>query len=571
MSQDAFGVICTKIRSELFSKLKRRDDARHQFAPRGTAAAVLHRQNLSRWFNSLDNNQLGIDEATFITRIRSRSLHDFLAILISAAEPLEAAQRFVLVLVADESWPITLPGQHGDDHLASLPASDAQLKYLFPDAFHAHQFDSHQATFCPVVLKRRAEVSVQRPQSQRLPYLSEQPIAQGSFGKVYKVLIAKGHFFDPSSETHAHYNTEDLPLARKDYSVSAEFPPGEERRIMDQILGSNMRRHENILENFGSLNIAPYTYSLFMPLATYDLRAYMMDLHKTPPTSLGAKAGFVLSAVGLAEGLSFLHGGILSEDLEELVCYHMDLKPDNILIFRDEEDRYVWKLSDFGMARIKIRRRSGQHREEEKDFNSWFERRIKQTKEPSTDHTVNRRGEGTYLAPESMSTNANMNTPSDVWSLGCVLSVLFTYLDDGQEGIAAYQRARMRHANANGFDRFFLATNTFSANKVHPEIETWHQRLIKAARARSLQEMDSVSYALKHLQTTVFRVNPRERGTAKEVVAILKNTFRIMTTVREPPTTPALKSKTWWKGKVDEYASRLRDPKYCPLLSLCSR
>ncbi|KXJ91907.1 kinase-like domain-containing protein [Microdochium bolleyi] len=268
-----------------------------------------------------------------------------------------------------------------------------------------------------------------------------------------------------------------------------------------------------------------------MPLAICDLRTYMMDLHKTHPSTLEAKARFIQSAVGLAEGLSFLHNDIKTE-LEDLVCYHMDLKPDNILIFF-EKGRYIWKLSDFGMARIKIRRRTGQHREEEKDFNSWFERRVRPQKEPSTDGTINRRGEGTYLAPESMSANPIMNTSSDVWSLGCVLSVFFTYLDSGHEGIVAYQKTRMRHSQANGFDRFFLATSSFRANQVHPDVDRWHHGLIKAAKARSLQEGQAVEYVLKQLESSIFKVDPRDRRSARDVVAILRNTYRFLTRSEE--------------------------------------
>ncbi|KAH7026591.1 kinase-like domain-containing protein [Microdochium trichocladiopsis] len=566
MAQNAYTKICTDINTQLFRRLERADDVRHQFAPNGTAAAVLHRSNLALWFRSLDDDELGIDEATFIQRIQSRKLYEFLAILIFATNPLEAAKRFVLQLVAVEEWPVTFPGHQTNEHLASLPATRPQLSFLFANEFHAYQFYSTQATFCAIVLQRRAEVLVDHPERQRLPYLLEQPVAEGSFGKVFKVRIASGHFYDPSSQTSARYNTEPLELARKDYLVSSEFRAEDERDIMDQILGSYSRKPENILENFGSLNIAHSTYSLFMPLAICDLRAYMMDLHKTQPTSIEAKSKFILSAVGLAEGLSFLHNDIQTPDLEELVCYHMDLKPDNILIFF-ENGRYVWKLSDFGMARIKFRHRTGQHREEEKDFNSWFVRRMRPNREPSTDGTVNRRGEGTYLAPESLSANPNMNTSSDVWSLGCVLSVLFTYLDGGHEGIVSYQRARMKHSQANGYDRFFIANTGFRANQVHPEVDKWHHKLIKSAKLRSLQESQGVSYALKQLETAVFRVDPRDRRSARDIVAILRYTYRLMNRSEENSTARNSHETNTMKAQLRGMTTRLRSSKKTTHLS----
>ncbi|KAJ1333969.1 eukaryotic-like serine/threonine-protein kinase [Microdochium nivale] len=558
MAHDPYSKTCTDISTQLKRMLKRTEDVRLQFAPKGTAAAVLNHKNLKHWFRSLGSGDMGINETAFIERIEARGLFEFLAILIFASCPPQAAITFVRVLVVVDDWPVTFSDNETIKTLSALPASTVQLEALFTSEFIAYQFYNCQAIFCPVELRRREEVPIAHPERQRLPYLLEQPLAEGSFGKVYKVCIARGHFFDPSSSLNAKFNTEPLDLARKDYLVSSEFRAEDEREVMEKILSSSSRSCENVLENFGSLNIAGSTYSLFMPLAICDLRAYMMDLHKTHPSTLEAKARFMQSAVGLAEGLSFLHNDIKT-DLEDLVCYHMDLKPDNILIFF-ERGRYVWKLSDFGMARIKIRHRTGQHHEEEKDFNSWFERRLRPNREPSTDGTINRRGEGTYLAPESMSTNPNMNTSSDVWSLGCVLSVFLTYLDSGHEGIVTYQKTRMKHSQANGFDRFFIATSSFRANQVHPDVDKWHHRLSKAAKARSFQEGQAVDYVLKQLEAAIFKVDPRDRRSARDVVAILRTTYRLLTCSEEELGPQNRRSgstlRAPWKAVADKFRSK---------------
>ncbi|EON97714.1 putative ankyrin repeat protein [Phaeoacremonium minimum UCRPA7] len=309
--------------------------------------------------------------------------------------------------------------------LSRLPASREDLIDLFGNVVAADKFFSIQGCFCVIVLRKGEEVCISDASTRRLPYLEEQPLNKGAYGKVSRVVVAKGHFFDPKPVTEGfEYNVRDLEMARKDYEINNKnFPRAgqEEREIMDKILGGSLRsgRCENIVDNWGSLEIAPDTYSLFMPKAICDLRAYMTEHHALPPATSGAKAEFIACAAGLASGLAFLHGGMKTQEFEDMVCYHMDLKPDNVLIFH-EGGRYVWKLSDFGMARVKIRRRGPGGYERERDFNSWFRRRWHQQQpaDPSLSATVNRRAEGTYQPPESVSQERKMTTKSDVWSLG---------------------------------------------------------------------------------------------------------------------------------------------------------
>ncbi|KAL4975291.1 hypothetical protein BDW66DRAFT_137766, partial [Aspergillus desertorum] len=70
----------------------------------------------------------------------------------------------------------------------------------------------------------------------------------------------------------------------------------------------------------------------------------------------------------------------------EHFCYHMDLKPSNILIFSepgaDGKIRNIWRISDFDMSCMKIRRSEGALGEE-RNVNRWFIRRSElDTKEP---------------------------------------------------------------------------------------------------------------------------------------------------------------------------------------------
>ncbi|RYP16515.1 hypothetical protein DL765_005076 [Monosporascus sp. GIB2] len=435
-----------------------------------------------------------LTEEIFVDTVKKRRLQRFLAILIFASCPIDALITFTTRLVISDAW---LVRKNEEQLVYPLPADLEQLECVFEDDVTAYRFYTTQACFCTVVLRHREEVRIEHPERYRLPYLEEQPLAEGSFGKVYKVRVAKGHFINPRGSTPFTENTAPMDVARKDYVITPEFRVQREREIMETILSSSSRS-ENILESFGGLEVSPTTYCLFMPLAICDLRAYMMEHHTTPPNTEEAKANYIRCAEGLAGGLSFLHLGIDTPDLDKLVCYHMDLKPDNILLFQ-EENRWIWKLSDFGMSCVKKRRRVDEHSEAEKNFNRWFVRRRTPGLEPSVDPTRNNRGEGTYLAPESMLRNPKMTASSDVWSLGCVISVLFAYLDDGRDGVLQYQAHRMRHRKADNYDR-----------------------------SRGHREATAVKFMLRRLEESVLKIDQERRISAARVKDLLGETFRIL-------------------------------------------
>jgi serine/threonine protein kinase len=521
--------LCRQIYEQIYRKLERADEDILRFATRGTARKVLQRDNFLPLFlsslvlpESTAMDQFGLTEEIFCDRIDKRKLHDFLAILIFASCGIEAARAFTTKLVATKAWPVI---DRKRNHISSLPASRIDLIELFSDVVAADKFFMTQALFCTVQIRKREEVRIQNPDGQRLPYLAEQPLAKGSFGKVFKVKIAKGHFYDPKTGLA---NPDPIEIARKDYLISKEFRVQGEREIMEKILTSTARTCENILENYGSLEIGPGTYCLFMPLAICDLSVYMLQHHTMRPITTAEKAKIILSAQGLAGGLNFLHREMKTSEMEDLVCYHMDLKPNNILLFREtinNEDRIIWKISDFGMARVKIRRR-GQDGEREKDFNSWFLKRQKPP-DPSPSHTWNQRGEGTYLAPESIASTRSMKAESDVWSLACVISVVFAYLDDGGKGVSDYLEERINYASSAGLDRFFLRGTRFTPTKVHPVVKKWHERLIDRASGRDINEGSAVKFMLDYLEDRVFQIEPTKRHSAKEVQERLQRTFKM--------------------------------------------
>lgn len=513
---------------EVDKYLERKDDQRASFVRDHTAKAILNDATLGQCYHVFGALQeVELREEEFIDRVHKRKLHKFLLIPLFARLPQEALEAIARSLVATKTWPAK---STGGQRLDELPAGFSQLEEIFGHGSpSAGMFLSGQAIFCAAVIRKGEEVVIEDVNFQRLPYMKETFLGKGSVGDVWETVIAKNHFYDVAED---QYNSKPKVIARKDYITTPGFHPEEERKILQQIMRSS--GHENIVTTLGSMRIkskqvdgepANDTFSLFMPKADCDLRQYMLERYQQAPDTYAQKERLLACAAGLARGLHFLHYEMKTPapERKKLICYHMDLKPANVLVFFPDEDRMIWKLSDFGMSSIKMSTRHNQdHDSEEKGFGSWFKLRSSpHTVDPSVSETLGPRGQGTYLAPESIAHNAEMGRASDVWSLGCVISEIFAYLEGGKAEVTSYSEQRRLQSGGNG-DRYFQHSQGLLSPKEHPVVRLWHEKLIEKARSRSEDEGQTVSKVLKGLEERVLKVEKSARCTADEVEKMLE-------------------------------------------------
>jgi hypothetical protein len=114
-----------------------------------------------------------------------------------------------------------------------------------------------------------------------------------------------------------------------------------------------------------------------------------------------------------------------------------------------------------------------------------------------------------------------MTTKSDVWPLGCVLSVVFAYLEEGAAGVEAYSVARLEHPRAGTHDRFFVR-GKLVPNQLHPEVHRWHTQLIQKASQRGVAEAKIVKDVLRSVENDALEVDPEKRCDAKKMRDLLK-------------------------------------------------
>lgn len=194
--------------------------------------------------------------------------------------------------------------------------------------------------------------------------------------------------------------------------------------------------HPNILPLLTS-----YTYNdvpnFLLPLADGgDLEQLLNRKHR--PKDFAEDTRFYDALSGLASALETLHDYKSDVLGTEMIGYHHDLKPKNVLVARG---RFV--LSDFGLSKLK-------------------------TGEDS--RTPFNKGQGHYLAPECEDLEHDfskgvVSRASDVWSLGCIVLEVIVYMVGGTDALANFREHRT-------IKKGFLTTKTFFCGKaLNPEVE----------------------------------------------------------------------------------------------------
>ncbi|CAN9155907.1 unnamed protein product [Alternaria alternata] len=314
-----------------------------------------------------------------------------------------------------------------------LPLDDDTLRANeFPDDCF-RSIRNNQNIFRPVLIRENLHQDFR--DWDRLPYIGKpEPIKDGSSGSVYSVKIAKGHWEINRDGQYIPGNPhEPYPVAIK---VFREVPGGRsreeatedfrvERKILDQIRVSKIK-HEMVMLDLGSITILDganqkVSHSVMFKLATFSLAEFLKDERRHAKYS--TRSVLFSKLVDISEALGYLH--------HHLKILHLDIKPDNILVFekgtsrQDNEDgagdELVWKLSDFGLARNKTdKARTGLRG---RDSNSHESR--------SSDVSAVRHA-GLYQAPEVQEReNSGVGRRSDVWSMGCVTLMVLAFVTGG--------------------------------------------------------------------------------------------------------------------------------------------
>lgn len=243
----------------------------------------------------------------------------------------------------------------------------------------------------------------------------------------------------------------------------------------------NHLRHPNILEL-----LSAYTYdgrhNLVFPCARGgDLATF---LRNERPPHFKADESLVVALAKLASAIEQVHFFAAHTIKLSLIGCHHDLKPSNILV-----DNSTFILADFGLSRLKGTSQSS--------------------------NTRFKMGQGDYLAPESEDIDGSfekhsIGRSSDIWSFGCIIAEVLTYMIHGIGGVKDFKEAR-RYKNGN----FRYSHFHHGPNQPSTGVSTWLSRLGDSTTG--------MGQRLLSLVRVMLAMDPDQRPKATEVTARLRS------------------------------------------------
>ncbi|KAI1324442.1 hypothetical protein F5Y16DRAFT_402406 [Xylariaceae sp. FL0255] len=349
--EDLCSRIYTRIEHSLTYPTTGENVSLKRFATKNVASDAIREDQIRDFFRSLQTTRhtgfhFTISEAEFVREVQRRKLEPFIATMIFASFNHEVASYFVNNVVG-----------HTASASFRLPLTKDQLESIFPrNSRSVDNFMHNQECFCALEMVggRGETLIIEKHDDPRLPYVHQAQKGKGSFGIVWEVDIADGHYATTEDDGTKSYTQGIKKVARKDY-FRATFAARDFKKERDNFIRiqNSASRHKHIVESLGTIEYtSEQTFSHFMPLADDDLGKYMQKHRNNENMSQEDMINHLNCVVNIAQALHFLHKELKAPDGSKLTCYHMDIKPNNILVFHYPSGM-TWKISDFGFSVVK--------------------------------------------------------------------------------------------------------------------------------------------------------------------------------------------------------------------------
>jgi serine/threonine protein kinase len=244
--------------------------------------------------------------------------------------------------------------------------------------------------------------------------------------------------------------------------------------------------HPNIVEMLGSYVMGDYQNILFREITGGDLGEL---LDGSQEHDFGSSQDFLNALAGLASAITTVHH--LTPQNSRLIRngFHHDLKPGNILV-----DGKNFILSDFGLARFKL--------------------------SDETSETAQKPIGDFYLAPECIdlldtSRTCFVRRSSDIWSFGCIIAEVLTYMIGGTSGVQNFKTARRYKIGHH------VRYDFHSGPEPNSGVQKWLAGLKNQATVSSSEIDPTALTELVSLIEGILNPEPRSRPKAPAVEASL--------------------------------------------------
>lgn len=203
-------------------------------------------------------------------------------------------------------------------------------------------------------------------------------------------------------------------------------------------------------------------------VADLNLEAFLTGEYTDFPTKrqLFTPASLLKEAAHLAGALHFIHSNLRLDD-RTLSIAHLDVKPDNILIFWDAPETHGgvgrWKLHDFGISKVKSTY-----------LNNYLGHK-------TTAHSTSIKEPRTYTAPEiSHHDKTRIGTASDMWSFGCIIAVLVAFIQGGPHRVERFEQQRSGDDHGQRFHLDHFHREHGSKVELKPSVKDFLRRLLQS-------------------------------------------------------------------------------------------
>ncbi|KAG0651751.1 leucine-rich repeat receptor serine threonine-kinase, partial [Hyphodiscus hymeniophilus] len=409
---------------------------------------------------------------------------------------------------------------------SSLPFALSALEdNSFLGMSFASDFLNVQNAYIPIVVEEGESKTY--PRTRPLPFLKSQSsqIGAGGFGIVTREVLAR-HQFMPKSEYKVDLTSGEIDVARKRFRAKGDFR--KEAQNLTR-LNSCLSSHDRIVKYLAVITIedeedlgSPKEFNILLPLAHTDLKGFIYN--KDFEQNCSGVVDLVNEASYLADAIRWLHGEMRIEG-KIVVCCHMDIKLDNILVYLDPKASHVgwWKISDFGISSMVEReeRRTNARKRTPTLLNVPSPAGVLARITGSVRVSANRPG-GAYSAPEVFIAK-QIGPESDIWSFGCIL---FQVLLRGVGGIKLLTDIDQKRSSfEDGSVNDYFCQDGPRGQRLHPKVVGW----LESSLPRDLSYRDNeCAKKCKKIILEALKMSPNERLKAhqlqKELLRIANGT-----------------------------------------------
>ncbi|RDW79545.1 hypothetical protein BP6252_04183 [Coleophoma cylindrospora] len=541
-----------RLRDELDGSLSLRSEPDKKFLGATKAGEILSKDRLQRLFNAANTEERLQDQ---LIKDISKSKGGYLNVLATlifgeCIEALKDISRRGLSLSFSEAT---------DDH---LPFSDELLQRLPIGPTEAGIFAKCQYIFYPIIIRARSVEEAIYDERCRLPITSHTPLGKGAFGVVDKVTVEAKHIelIEPNQNS-PFVNSTPATYARKTFEVKDSQAFIKERRALRVFLNAR-KKHDNIMNVIASLRIGEQ-YSLFFDVADCDLWVYLENKPMPRSNEHKLKAQLLQCCCDIVGALDFLHRQLKDDDGNPIRCFHLDIKPHNILVMDRDSEKMKWKLTDFGISEFEYKPRdqtSGRAMSEKSTGKVHLDELFAERQNVSY---TTRPFQGTFAPPETapeMKSREPRCAANDIWSFGCVLVLVLGFIfKQGAPELLDYLRTFKREDTFYVIEKRRFIRNQECVPKLDPGVLRLFNELPNKIPQDRKADRKMCGSVIKVLKRNILLPKHEDRSTAeklKPILAEIVSEYKSRQSIAKGPDSKA--SSSPWEEVTEHF--QLGDP-----------